>query len=79
MTWQIEVTDTFGGESNYSWVRRYTMPHKANEKPRDTMRRAKAIAGYTGTRGRSSHYGDMLEFRPYGICHVLFVTWEGAE
>lgn len=22
--YQIEVTDTFGGEANYSWVRRYT-------------------------------------------------------
>lgn len=75
MAWQIEVTDTFGGESNYSWVRRYTMPYKEGERQRDTMRRAKALAGYTGVRGRSSNYGDMLEFRPYRICHVLFITW----
>lgn len=24
-TYAIEVTDTFGGEANYSWVRRYTI------------------------------------------------------
>ena len=22
-TYKIEITDTFGGEANYSWVRRY--------------------------------------------------------
>lgn len=24
-TWFIEVTDTFGGETNYSWIRRYAV------------------------------------------------------
>lgn len=75
MVWKIEVTDLFGGEPNYSWVRRYTMPHKEDERSRDTMRRAKAIAGYTGMRGRTSDYGDMLEFRPYRVLHIMFVTW----
>lgn len=79
MTWQIEVTDTFGGEANYSWVRRYTMPHKEGERQRDTMRRAKAEAGFTNVRGRSNYYGDMIEFRPYRQCVVMFVTWEDAE
>lgn len=26
---EIEVTDTFGGEANYSWVRRYTVTAKS--------------------------------------------------
>jgi hypothetical protein len=57
-TYQIEYTDTFGGEANYSWVRRakVTMPElthygydggtnyaKANKRfERELMRRAKA-------------------------------------
>jgi len=28
-TFEIEVTDTFGGEANYSWVRRYTYKAKS--------------------------------------------------
>ena len=28
-TYEVEVTDTFGGEANYSWVRRYTYKAKS--------------------------------------------------
>ena len=28
-TYQIEITDTFGGEANYCWVRRYTYDAKS--------------------------------------------------
>ena len=27
-TYNIEITDTFGGEANYDWVRRYTIQAK---------------------------------------------------
>lgn len=86
----IEYTDTFGGEANYSWVRRSTvvMPElthygydggtnyaKADKVyQRELMKRAKASVGLTGVRGVTSHHGDMSEFRPYGICTVLFIT-----
>ena len=90
-THSIEYTDTFGGEANYAWVRRasVTMPDmthygfdggtnyaKANKVyNRELMRRAKAAIGLTGVRGVRSDYGDMIEFRPYGSCTVLFVTF----
>lgn len=91
--YEIEYTDTFAGEANYSWVRRdaITMPElthygytgsadgsyaKANRiANRELMKRAKAAVGLTGVRGRTYHHGDASEFRPYGMCTVLFVNW----
>lgn len=70
-----EYTDTFGGEANYSWVKRATI--EAGDEPSDLalMRRAKAALGLSGLRGRTLRHGDMIEFRPYGMCCVLFVTY----
>jgi hypothetical protein len=88
-SWLVEYTDTFGGEANYSWVKRASvnMPElthygydggtnyaKANKVfRRELMRRAKALVGLTGVKGITSDCGDGLEFRPYGMATVLFV------
>jgi len=72
--WEAEYTDTFGGESNYSWVRRATFNVPWNARRSLVMRRAKRELGLSGLRGRTSDYGDMLEFRPYGRCTILFVN-----
>jgi hypothetical protein len=75
MAYLAEWTDTFGGEANYSWVKRATI--EAGDEPSDValMRRAKAALGLSGLRGRTFNHGDMMEFRPYGMCCVLFVTY----
>lgn len=93
-TYSVEYTDTYGGEANYSWVRRakVSMPElthygytgstdgsysRANRiANRELMRKAKAAVGLTGIRGRTSDYGDMIEFRPYRSATVLFVTFD---
>ena len=76
MTVHIERTDTFGGEANYSWVERHsvTMPDSASDLA--IIRKAKELCGYSGLRGRVYNYGDMIEFRPYRLCQVMFVTFE---
>ena len=90
-TYNIEYTDTFGGEANYCWVKRarVSMPElthygydggtnyvKANRVfTRELMRKAKAEIGLTGARGVRYDHGDMIEFRPYGSCTVMFVTY----
>lgn len=95
MSYKVELTDTFGGEANYSWVRRATvqMPElthygydggtnyaKANKVyQRELMKRAKAAVGLTGVRGVRSDYGDGFEFRPYGLLQVMFVNWSDYE
>lgn len=78
MAWAIEVTDTFGGEANYSWVRRYTMDSRVGEPQRELVRRAKALAGWTGMRCAVDAYGDAYAIRPVGRsapCWVAFVNW----
>lgn len=91
-TYTVEYTDTFAGEANYGWLRRATvsvpeLTHygydgaqgyaKANKRAeRELMRRAKAAVGLTGVRGVKHSTGDMIEFRPYGSCTVMFITLE---
>jgi len=89
-THNVEYTDTFGGDANYSWVRRatVTMPElthygydggtnyaKANRVyERELMKRAKAAMGLTGVRGVRSEHQGDIEFRPYGSCTVMFIS-----
>lgn len=94
-TYSVEYTDTFAGEANYCWVHRarvgmpelthygYDGAHgfaKANKAyQRELMRRAKAAVGLTGVRGERADIGDTIEFRPYGMATVMFITWEESE
>lgn len=90
-TYEYEYTDTFAGEANYCWVKRgkVTMPElthygydggqgysRADKiEKRELMKKVKRELGLTGIRGVSHHYGDTVEFRPYGMATVLFVQW----
>ena len=73
---KIEITDTFGGEANYCWVRRYTLDYKENETERALIRRAKNIAGIS-LRHKKTSYGDMvrLDFGPAWLA-CMFITRE---
>lgn len=73
-TFDFEYTDTFGGEANYSWVRRHTEQFPEDISDRALVRRAKAWAGLTGVRCRVENWGDTLAIYPAGCCTVLFVT-----
>lgn len=74
-TYDCELTDTFGGEANYSWVRRATVQADTD---RQLVRRAKAALGLTGVRCRTSSYGDLIELRPCGSATVAFITYRDA-
>lgn len=80
----VELTDTFGGEANYSWVKRAYVAEPPDSVPwasrayRSRLTRAaKAAVGLTGERGRMEEYscGDFA-FYPYGACVVMFVRWD---
>lgn len=77
MKYLVEYTDTFGREANYSWVNRITI-ESASEKTSVLMRKAKKALGLSGLRGRTNDMGDLVEFRPYRLATVLFITptWE---
>lgn len=73
---EAEYTDTYGGEANYCWVRRELFTAVNTASDRALMRKAKALMMLSGVRGRRRDIGEMMEFRPYGCCTVLFVTYQ---
>jgi hypothetical protein len=73
-TMSVEYTDTYAGQANYNWVKRATLTLPVKATDRQIMRAAKLAVGISGLRGRVSSYGDGFEFRPYGVCAVLFIT-----
>ena len=72
---EIELTDTFGDEANYSWVRRYTLNTPDDTTQRALVRRIKQAAGLTGVRCKTDDYGGMIAIRPAGACVVLFASF----
>ena len=74
-TIKIEHTDTYGGESNYSWVSRYEK-QIADCTPLKAVRAAKSATGLNGIPARVEHYGDMIAIYPRGICQVVFITFD---
>lgn len=74
---QWEITDTFSGEANYSWVKRGKIETRPGEEFSDlaAVRRVKRAIGWNGLRCRVSSYDDMLEIRPYGMRLVCFITF----
>ena len=85
MPYAVEVTDTFGGEANYSWVRRDSVspppdsiPYRSRSYRATIVRRAKARMGWSGMRTSTDDYGDSYTVRPTGSrapCWVMFITW----
>ena len=71
-TWDIEVTDTFAGEANYSWAHRYVVHTADDISDRALVRRIKSAAGYSGIRGQTCISGDFVEIRFPARCVVIF-------
>lgn len=72
---QIEITDTFGGEANYSWAERKTLEIDDSATDLAIVRRAKRLAGWTGHPCKREEYGDMIALRPVGSYQIMFITW----
>lgn len=72
---KFEVTDTFGGEANYCWVRRYTT--RATTRA-GLMRAIKKATGWPQVRVQYWD-GDHMVAQPpanSGILHIAFAHWE---
>ena len=74
VTWDIEVTDTFGGEANYSWVERSKLRVPDDISDLALVRRIKSVAGYSGIRGQTEISGDSVEIRFPARCVVIFAN-----
>lgn len=71
----VEITDTFGGEANYSWVTR----HKVRASSvRGAMWRVSVDGGLHWR--KVSDYGDMVRYDSASGATCAFVTeWDDAE
>jgi len=70
-----EYTDTFGGQANYSWVRRaeFTAPSHASRAL--LVRRGKSALGLQGRHRPPVDYGDSIELDPVGECTRVFINY----
>ena len=74
VTWEVEVTDLFGGEANYAWVERSKLRVPDGISDLALVRRIKSAAGYSGIRGRTYVRGDSVEIRFPACCVVIFAN-----
>lgn len=73
---QYEVTDTYGGEANYSWVERGKIECGNKEFSNlAAVRRVKKEIGWNGRKCRVENYGDSITLRPYGLLQVCFINF----
>ncbi len=72
-----EITDTYGGEANYSWVKRGKIQSKPGEDYSDlaAVRRVKKDAGWENVRCKREDCGGMIVLRPVGQCVVMFINF----
>jgi len=70
-----EITDTFGGEANYGWVKRVSFDIPADGTDRQAVRRAKALLGVTNLTHKKYSYGEGIELRFPGYNMIAFLSY----
>ncbi len=69
-TFNIEVTDTYGGEANYCWVRRFTIKAKSFRGAINALARQ-----YGGQWRIDYNTGDIARYNQRGACVCAFVEY----
>lgn len=70
MKFTIEITDTFGGEANYSWVRRYEC------KAKSMLGAIQWLAhNYGGGWRKEIECGDYAQYKMRGACITAFINY----
>ena len=75
----IELTDTYGDEANYSWVKRKEIEVNRSWSNRKIVRRLKKELDISKIKHTTIDFGDMiqLDFRRSGWLARAFITFEG--
>lgn len=74
VTFDVELTDTFGGDLNYSWVHREALVLPAGISRKALVHRAKKAMGITGVRCRVNYdLGDTIRLDLCGHCEALLI------
>lgn len=73
----FEVTDTFGGEANYSWVNRYLVTATTL---RGAVLKVAREQGFSGRIRKDFDSGDMVRWNVQGAAICIFGSWsDGGE
>ena len=64
----VELTDTFGGEANYCWVKRYKV---AASSFNGAIRKVAKATSYSFR--KEYDVGDMMKYKAIGACICAFV------
>ena len=72
MKYSAQLTDTFAGEANYSWVRNATFEAPDAASTPLLVRRAKRALGLCGPH-KTEEWGETIAIRPQGACIIAFV------
>lgn len=72
--YSIEMTDTFGGEANYNWVRSECIDAPCDASARQLIRRAKKALNISTPHRVAYDSGDMIriDLRNHAIC--IFIS-----
>ena len=76
MKYTIEYTDTFGGEANYSRVKRESFEVEGAVFDNIMVRKLKRMINLSGVNCKREDLGEMIKLTPYGSNTVAFITWE---
>lgn len=70
----VEMTDTFSGEANYSWLETRIIEADASASTRLLVRRAKRALGVTRSHAPPQDFGDLIriDLRNAAIC--IFIS-----
>jgi len=72
---KIEMTDTFGGDANYSWVKRFEIENN-DLTIRQILKQVREEFGLGDIKLRKYlDCGDMLRYNLSGACQCIFITW----
>lgn len=69
---KVTITDTFGGEPNYSWAQFETVYIPQDKDP---IRYIKKAIAYTGIKCDKVDMGDTVMLYPRGMCRVIIIQW----
>lgn len=69
----LELTDLFGGQANYSWVQREELSLSDGASDLAIVRAAKKAMGLSGVRCRREDLGELIALYPSGSLTVLFI------
>lgn len=72
----MEMTDTFGGEANYSWVTRKEITIPDNTSDLKIVRACKKALEITGVKCIKEDIGDMIKLKLINACIVVFITFK---